>query len=104
MRKYISFLVSSVGVSMFFIAVGCTSASGPSIDPARSNCNTVCNKIRDCGDANFDTTKCSDDCTSRSDREDVYEAKIKECAECAEPKACSEVNSCAGDCLKTLFP
>jgi hypothetical protein len=83
--------------------VGCSSASGPSLDPSKTNCSIVCGKVHDCVDSNADTDSCTNSCDSKSS-DNVYKAKVEDCANCAEPRACSEVSSCAGDCLRIYLP
>ena len=95
-------LAAALSLAALSIAA-CSSSSGPSLDPAETNCNNVCQKAHDCINQNADVNKCTSDCKSKSS-DDVYKAKVSECADCAEPKACSEVSSCTGDCLQIYLP
>lgn len=81
----------------------CSSASGPSLDPDKGNCAVVCGKAHDCIDDTVDKSACTSSCDDRSS-DDVFAAKVKDCADCAEPKACTEVSGCAGDCLRLYLP
>jgi hypothetical protein len=86
------------------LIVACSSSSGPSIDPARTNCSNVCQKAHDCVNQNADVVKCTDDCDSKSSADNVYQAKVQNCADCVAPKACSETTSCLDDCLRVYLP
>jgi hypothetical protein len=100
-------LRSTLAAAVTFVlptAFGCTSASGPSLDPHKSNCSVVCDKVQGCIDKDIDTDKCVDDCDDKSDDDDVFAAKVKECAECTEPKACTETSVCVDDCLRIFMP
>ena len=85
------------------LTLACSSSSGPSLDPARSNCNTACTKLHDCVDKNRSIDSCTDDCAKKSDDDTSYKDKIQTCSDCVEPKACSEVGSCTDDCLNALL-
>jgi hypothetical protein len=93
-----------VTFALSLTAAACSSSAGPSLNPERTNCNIVCDKGHDCLAKDSDADKCSDDCTSKSDKDDVYKAKVKECSDCVEPKACSEAGSCLDNCLKIYLP
>jgi hypothetical protein len=84
--------------------LGCSSSSGPSIDPARTNCANVCEKARTCVNQNADVAKCTNDCDSKSSADNVYKAKVESCANCVEPRACSETGTCIDDCLRIYLP
>jgi hypothetical protein len=56
---------------------GCSSASGPSLDPNESNCAVVCGKAHDCIDANVDAEACTSKCDDQAN-DDVFAAKVKE--------------------------
>src|SRR5689334_14631226 len=94
----VALLLSSVAVA------ACSSSSGPSLNPAKTNCSNVCEKAQECLNKDADVDKCTNDCDSKSSNDNVYKAKVEDCANCVEPKACSEVSSCAGDCLKIYLP
>jgi hypothetical protein len=96
-------LVTALSLAALSITA-CSSSSGPSLDPAKTNCSNVCQKAHDCISQDTDVAKCTDNCDSKSSNDDVYKAKVGECADCAEPKACSEVSSCTGDCLRIYLP
>lgn len=86
------------------VVAACSSSSGPSLDPAKTNCSNVCDRARECVNKDADVEKCTNDCDSKSSNDNVYKAKVEECANCVTPKTCSEVSSCVGDCLKVYLP
>lgn len=95
--------------SGFFLAaiavVACASDDGAvSTDRREVDCRNVCNKVDECVSNDSDERKCTDDCLDKSRGDDVYRAKVKECAECVEGKSCTEARSCVGDCLRVYLP
>lgn len=85
------------------LAMGCSSASGPSLNPAKSDCNTACAKNQECVAKDSNVTACTDKCDAKAKNDDVYRAKVKACAECVEPRACSELSTCVDDCLRAVL-
>jgi hypothetical protein len=82
------------------LLAACASASGPSLDPTRSNCDTVCTKAHDC--LGTDENTCSDNCTSKSGSDSSYKASVAACGDCVVDKTCTEVASCTDNCLSTI--
>ena len=97
-------MLSSLSFCALSALFACSSSSGPSLDPAKTNCSNVCEKAQECVDKNADVEKCTNDCDSKSSSDNVYKAKVEDCANCVEPKTCSDTASCTGDCLKIYLP
>ncbi len=90
----------------FFLAlsltlVACASAAGPSLNPAHTNCNVVCQKAHDCLNNNSNVDSCTSNCTNKSS-DQSYKDKVQLCADCVQPKACSATGSCTGDCFNLV--
>jgi hypothetical protein len=92
--RFISFVVAMAAVA------ACSSASGPSLDPNRSNCDTVCGKASDCLGTN--ASSCSDNCTTKSDNDSSYKSSVAACADCVHDKTCPDVSSCSDNCLSAV--
>ncbi len=95
--------IASVFAPVLLCAVAaCSSSSGPSLDPARSNCETVCNKAHDCGSSTLDEAKCADDCSTKSKNDTSYKDNITQCSDCVNDKECTEAGKCTGDCFNAI--
>jgi hypothetical protein len=103
-RSITTSIASSVLLSAMFF--GCSSSTGPSLDPQKSNCETACGKLHDCISDSTNTDKCTSDCSSQSDKDDVYKAKVTSCSDClANNNDCtSAAKTCSDDCLKIVLP
>ncbi len=88
-------------VSLSLVSLACASASGPSLDPARTNCNVVCQKAHDCVNGNSNVDSCTSNCANKSS-DTSYKDKVQQCADCVQPKACSQAASCTGDCFNLI--
>ena len=55
-RSFALFIAVSLG------ALACSSAAGPSLDPAHTNCNVVCEQAGKCGPSSFDVDSCEKSC------------------------------------------
>ncbi len=63
----IASIFSSLACVLALSAAACSSSSGPSLDPAKSNCKVVCNKAHECIDTSSDADKCATDCDNQFD-------------------------------------
>lgn len=95
----IASIFSSLACVLALSAAGCSSSSGPSLDPAKSNCKVVCNKAHDCINTSSDADKCATDCDGKSDGDTSYKDKIQTCSDCLEPLACGDIAKCGSDCF-----
>src|ERR1700722_6571129 len=82
------------------VAVACSSATGPSLDPTQSNCNVICDQAGTCLNAN--SSNCSSNCVTQSNSSESYKNSVAACAACVAGKSRSETASCSGNCLSTL--
>lgn len=83
------------------VAVACASASGPSLDPTRTNCADVCQKAHDCVSSGTNVGSCTDSCVNKSS-DTSYKDKVQTCADCIQPKSCSDAAQCTGDCFSLV--
>lgn len=88
--------------SIAFSSLACSSAAGPSLDPAHSNCNIVCEQANMCSPTKVDVDSCENDCDSKSSSDDSYKASVTDCATCVNGKTCSDSTNCASNCLSTV--
>lgn len=87
--------------SMSLAALACSSAAGPSLDPAHTNCNVVCEQAGKCTPAGFNVDNCETSCDNKSS-DDTYKASVADCATCVDGKTCTDSASCASNCLSTV--
>lgn len=78
---------------------GCFGNDDPlsEIDEA-ANCNSVCDRYRDCFDSTYDTETCYDNCQAEVDRRGDPQA-ANDCEACIDDMSCaSTVFNCATEC------
>lgn len=83
------------------VASACSSATGPSLDPNKSNCNTVCDQAQKCVNPNLDADSCSNQCDQKSS-DDSYKNSVSACADCVADKTCTDSASCVDNCLSAV--
>jgi hypothetical protein len=65
------------------------------------DCNNLCNRYRDCYDANYDTGACRNRCQGVVDGSDPNRADA--CDACLDPRSCLEAAfSCSTECRDIL--
>jgi hypothetical protein len=82
------------------VAVACSSANGPSLDPTQTNCNVICDQAGQCLNAN--SSSCSNNCVTQSNDSESYKNSVAACADCVAGKSCADTASCSDNCLSTL--
>jgi hypothetical protein len=96
-------------LALFFAApvialtsLACSSANGPSLDPAHTNCNIVCEQANMCSPTKVVVDSCENSCDSKSSSDDSYKASVTDCATCVNGKTCTDSASCVDNCLATV--
>jgi hypothetical protein len=56
-----------------------------------ADCNRICNKKKDCADANYNVSNCVDYCRSQAKANAEYGQKVNDCSACVETRACNDV-------------
>lgn len=74
------------------VAVGTALGCG-AID-READCNRICNKKKECADANYNVSSCVDYCRSQAKSSTEYGQKVNDCSACVETRACAEVAQC----------
>ena len=90
-----------VSVFISISLTACSSASGPSLDPDKSNCNTVCQQAQTCVAPTLNVENCTNSCDNKSS-DDSYKNSVSACADCVEGKTCSDATSCVSNCLSAV--
>jgi hypothetical protein len=64
------------------------------------DCSQICNKYRDCVDANYDTAECAQDCRDNASDSEAFEDKADDCQECIDDRSCAgSVFGCSAECV-----
>jgi len=73
--------------------VACTAAK------AAYDCGEICDKYRDCFDADYDVAACSSRCRANAD-DDAFADKAGACQDCADDATCTGAAfNCANECV-----
>ena len=90
----LGFLAAFLMTGVFAVAnTGCDS-----VDRAY-DCNQICNKYKDCADANYDVGACEDKCRDNASDSEAFEDKADDCQACVDDRSClSSVFNCATEC------
>jgi hypothetical protein len=95
MRKIRSLLLGTValcGIGFFGIA------SCDSVETA-FDCQSVCQRYKDCFDADYDVGKCRSDCRDAAEKDATVRAKADACEACIDEMSCtSAVFNCTQNC------
>lgn len=63
------------------------------------DCNAICTKYRDCADADYDVSACTDDCREAAADSEAFEDKADDCQECVDDRSCvGAAFGCASEC------
>ena len=85
------------------LATVLSAMSGCAIDAAL-DCNSICNRYKNCFDANYDVAACASRCRSHSASDTNYRRAADTCNACITDRACATaVFSCGGEC-STVVP
>jgi hypothetical protein len=64
------------------------------------DCNHICNRYKDCFDANYDVGACEDRCKTHANNDTAYANKAEACQTCEDDASCAGAAfGCAGDCI-----
>ena len=96
-RTLISFLMASSVAG----ALACSSAAGPSLNPNKTNCATVCDQAQMCVNQSLDVDNCTNECDDKSS-DDSYKNSVAACADCVHDKTCTDSANCVDNCLSAV--
>jgi hypothetical protein len=78
---------------------GWTAFSGCDTVDAAFDCQAVCERYRDCYDANYDVGRCRSNCRTASANDPTVRDKADDCEACIGPRSCiSATFACGADC------
>ncbi len=89
-------------ISTFMMVLAAASAPGCSdnaIDRAY-DCNEICDKYRDCADANYDSSACASRCRDNASDDEAFEDKADACQSCIDDRSCAGAAfGCGTECV-----
>jgi hypothetical protein len=85
--------VSLVAMTLAFV----TTAPACSTVENKYNCDQICDRYKDCFDANYDAEACQSDCEDQA--EDAgFADKAEDCEACIDDRSCSGSFVCIDEC------
>jgi uncharacterized iron-regulated protein len=79
--------------SVAFAAMSCDAAD------RAYDCNQICNKYKDCADANYDASACTSECRDKAANSEAYEDQADACQACIDDRSCvGAAFGCGSEC------
>jgi hypothetical protein len=95
-------MMIKLGLASLFsmsLAFGLATITGCDAVDRIYDCNQICQKYRDCADANYDVSQCTQDCRDNAADSEAFEDKADDCQACVDDRSCvGAAFSCAGEC------
>ena len=93
-------LIQLVGCGTLFAALAALAgAGGCSSAKAAFDCQSVCQKYKDCYKSDYNVGECLDTCRAKAANDDTWQDKADDCATCIGDKSCVGATfSCATEC------
>lgn len=92
-----------LGLIAMFTLTAALAVTSPGCDNAVDrayDCNEICDKYRDCVDANYDSGACAQRCRDNTANSESFEDKADECQACVDDRSCaSAVFGCGTECV-----
>ncbi|MGE0546256.1 MAG: hypothetical protein AB7O24_23890 [Kofleriaceae bacterium] len=64
------------------------------------DCDQICDKYKECADANYDDAACGSRCRDEAAESEAYEDKADACQACIDERSCTgAVFNCADECV-----
>ena len=87
-----------VSVFALMVAFAATAGVGCSDVENAFNCDEICDRYKDCFDANYDDATCQSRCEGNAE-DDAFANKAATCETCLDDKSCTGSFSCASECV-----
>jgi len=82
-----------LSMSVAFAAMSCGAAD------RAYDCNQICNKYKDCADANYDASACASECRSNAADSASYADQADQCQACVDDRSCAGAAfGCGSEC------
>ena len=89
-----------LGIAVLFTLAFAISSTGCDSADRIYDCYSICNKYKDCVNANYDVSACASECQDRADESESYEDQADECQACVDDRSCvGAVFNCADECV-----
>lgn len=94
-------LIQLVGCGTLLVGVVAAASSGSGCDSAKAafDCQSVCQRYKDCFKSDYDVGQCRDQCRSKAENDTTWQNKADDCASCIDDKSCAAATfSCVTEC------
>jgi hypothetical protein len=79
--------------------VAAATAPGCSTIDRIYDCNVICDRYKDCVDANYDDDACAERCQDEAADSEAYQDRADSCQACIDDRSCTgAVFNCASEC------
>lgn len=86
-------------VSLFTLVVAsAASGTGCSSVENKYNCDQICDRYKDCFDANYDTEGCQSRCENKAE-DSSFADKAESCQACVDDRSCTGSFACVDECV-----
>jgi hypothetical protein len=94
MMKFVIAALFSLPLALTMSSTGCDSVD------RIYDCTSICNKYKDCADANYDVAECSSECQDNAADSESFEDKADDCQACVDDRSCvGAAFNCANECI-----
>jgi hypothetical protein len=92
--------MKKLGFASLFSLFVAFAATAPACTEAENayNCDQICDRYKDCFDANYDADACQSSCEDKADDAGFAE-KASDCESCIDDKSCTGSFACADECV-----
>jgi hypothetical protein len=101
-EKYSGTMMKKFGIAALFslpFAFAISSAGCDSVDRIY-DCSSICNKYKDCADADYDVSACASECREKAADSESFEDKADDCQACVDDRSCvGAAFNCASECI-----
>ncbi len=74
------------------VTTGCDSVT------AAYDCNKICDRYKECFDADYDDEACATRCQDSAGDSEAYDDKAEACESCIDDRSCTGSFECVGEC------
>jgi hypothetical protein len=92
--------MKKLGFASLFSLFVAFAATAPACTEAENayNCDKICDRYKDCFDAQYDADACQSSCEDKAD-DSGFAEKASDCESCIDDKSCTGSFACADECV-----
>ena len=85
-------------VYLVSFAIAATASSCDAVDRAY-DCNQICNRYKECADADYDASACASECRDNAADSEDFEDQADDCQACIDDRSCvGAAFNCGSEC------